>query len=159
MAKQASAGSSLLVLAAALNAAAALAHVGVVLGGPAWYRFFGAGEGMARLAANGSWYPALVTFGIAAVLAGWSAYAASAAGLLPPLPFLRTVLVGITAVYLLRGLGGFALAAFAPGGNSPEFWVWSSGICLVIGLVHAAGLWRQWGLLSASSTRHLPEAT
>jgi hypothetical protein len=59
------------------------------------------------------------------------------------------VLVGITAVYLLRGLAGLALAAFAPGGNSPAFWAWSSGICLVIGLVHAAGLWRQWASLSA----------
>lgn len=150
MSGQASAGSSLLALAAALNAAAALAHIGVVLGGPAWYRLFGAGEGMARLAANGSLYPALVTFAIAAVLAGWSAYAASGAALLPPLPFLRTVLAGITAVYLLRGLGGFVLAAFAPGGNSPAFWIWSSAICLGIGLVHAVGLWRQWALLSAS---------
>jgi hypothetical protein len=150
MASQLSAGSSLLLLAAACSGAAAVAHVGVVVGGPTWYRLFGAGEGMARVAAGGSWYPALITIGIASVLAGWSAYAASAAGLLPPLPFLRTALLGITAVYMLRGIGGLFLAAFAPGGNSPAFWAWSSVICLFIGIVHAAGLSQRWGLLSAS---------
>lgn len=148
MASQPSAGSSLLLLAAAWSALAALAHVGVVHGGPSWYRFFGAGEGMARLAESGSWYPAAITLCIALVLAVWSAYAASGAGLLPALPLLRAVLVAITAVYLLRALAGFGLAAFAPGGNSPAFWVWSSRICLVIGLVHAVGLAKQWRLLT-----------
>jgi hypothetical protein len=144
------AGSGLLILAAACSAAAALAHVGVVLGGPAWYRFFGAGEGMARLAASGSPYPALVTLAIAAVLAVWAAYAAAAAGLLPALPLLRTALVAITLVYLLRGLGGFVLAVVAPGGNSPAFWAWSSAICLAIGMVHALGLALHWAVLSTS---------
>ena len=126
-----------------------MAHVGVVLGGPSWYRFFGAGEGMARLAAGGSWYPVVVTMGIAAVLAVWSGYAASGAGYLPRFPLLRTALVAITAVYLLRGVAGFVLAAVAPGGNSPAFWVWSSAICLGVGMLHAAGLSKQWSLLSA----------
>ncbi len=137
-------GSGALVFAAALSALAALAHVGVVVGGPAWYRFFGAGEAMARLAAGGSLYPAVLTLGIAAVLAGWSAYALSAAGVLPPLPLLRIVLVGITGIYLLRGLAGFVLAVVAPAGNSPAFWAWSSAICLFIGGVHAYGLVKLW---------------
>lgn len=127
---------------------AALAHIGVILGGPAWYRFFGAGEGMARLAASGSWYPALITLGIALALAVVSAYALSGAGLLPKLPLLRTVLVAVTAVYLLRGVAGFVLAVVAPGGNSPTFWVWSSVICLALGAVHAIGLTRAWAVLS-----------
>jgi hypothetical protein len=145
-----SAGSGFLILAAALSALAALAHVGIVVGGPAWYRFFGAGEGMARLAESGSWYPALITFGIAGVLSLWSACALSAAGVLSTLPFLRTVLVLITAVYLLRGVAGFVLASVAPGGNSPAFWVWSSIICLFVGAVHAIGLAKRWPWLSGA---------
>ncbi len=148
MATPGSTGSVLLVVAGSLSGLAALAHIGVVLGGPSWYRFFGAGEGMARLAASGSWYPALITVGIALVLASWSAYALSAAGLLPSFPYLKLVLVAVTAVYLLRGVAGFALAAVAPGGNSPAFWLWSSSICLLIGLVHAIGLAKQWRALS-----------
>lgn len=143
-------GATVLIAAAALNASAALAHVGIVLGGPDWYRWFGAGEGMARLAAQGSTWPAALTLGIALVLASWSAYALAGAGVLARLPFLRTVLVAVTAIYLVRGIAGFALAAFAPGGNSPAFWVWSSTICLAIGAVHAAGVWLAWPLSGAA---------
>ncbi len=145
-----SAGAGYLVLAAGLSGLAALAHVGVVIGGAPWYRFFGAGEGMAQLAASGSWYPALVTLGIAGVLFGWSAYALSAAGVIATLPYVRAVLVLVTAIYLLRGVAGFVLAAVAPGGNSPAFWVWSSVICLLIGVVHAVGLAKQWPWLSGA---------
>ncbi len=141
-------GSMLLLMAALLSAVAALAHVGIVMGGPAWYRFFGAGERMASLAATGSWFPVVITLGIALVLAVWAAYAASAAGLLPALPMLRPVLVIVTSIYLLRGMGGFVLAAVAPSGNTPAFWVWSSALCLAIGLVHAVGLAKQWPVLS-----------
>jgi len=56
-----------------LSAIAALLHLGCIPGGPAWYRFFGAGERMARLAEAGSWRPAVVTLSIAALLASWSA--------------------------------------------------------------------------------------
>jgi len=141
-------GTGLLIAAAALSALAALAHLGVIIGGPDWYRFFGAGEGMARLAEGGSWRPALITFAIAIVLGLWAAYALSGAGLLPALPLLKPALVLITLVYTLRGIAGFVLAFAAPGGNSPAFWLWSSTICLVIGVVHAIGLYRAWPVLS-----------
>ncbi len=141
-------GSSFLIFAAALSAIAALAHVGVVLGGPDWYRFFGAGEGMARLAAQGSWYPVVVTLGVASVLALWSAYALSGAGVLPRLPLLKLALVGISVIYTLRGVAGFVLAYVAPGGNSPTFWMWSSVICLFIGLVHVFGVYKVWPSLT-----------
>lgn len=144
-----SAGSGFLVFAAVLSALAALAHVGVVIGGPDWYRWFGAGEGMARLAERGSAYPAVITLLIASMLAAWSAYALSGAGVLPVMPLLRLALVSITLVYTLRGLAGFVLAWLAPGGNSPTFWVWSSLICLFVGVVHAIGLYRAWPGLSA----------
>jgi hypothetical protein len=144
-----SSGAGYLTLAAALSGMAALAHLGVVVGGPAWYRFFGAGEGMAQLASSGSWYPALLTLAIAAVLGVWSAYALSAAGVIMALPFQRLVLLLITSIYVLRGLAGFFLALFAPGSNGPAFWIWSSVICLLVGLVHAVGLTKQWALLSS----------
>ena len=93
-------GSGWLIAAAVLSGAAALLHLGCIVGGPDWYRFFGAGEGMARAAARGDLRPTLITLAIATVLAVWAAYAASGAGLIPRLPLLRTALVAITAVYL-----------------------------------------------------------
>lgn len=118
-------------------------------GGPDGHRRFGAGEGMARLAAQGSACRALVSLGIALVLATSAACALAGAGVLARPPFLRTVLVAVTAIYLVRGIAGFLLAAFAPGGNSPAFWLWSSTICLAIGAVHAAGVWLAWPLSAA----------
>lgn len=41
------------MLGSGLSAIAALLHVGIIIGGPSWYRFFGAGERMARAAAAG----------------------------------------------------------------------------------------------------------
>lgn len=69
-----------LVVGAGLSVAAALLHVGVIVGGASWYRFFGAGEQFALAAAQGAWWPGLVTSGIVVVLLVWAAYALSAAG-------------------------------------------------------------------------------
>lgn len=142
-------GSTLLAAAAVLNAVAGLLHVAIVFGGPTWYRFFGAGERMARLAEHGSPYATVITLCIASMLLVWAAYALSGAGLLSRLPLLRSVLIAITAIYLLRGVAGFVLAFTKPGDNSPAFWLWSSTICLGIGGVHAFGLMQRWQALTA----------
>ncbi|MEE4536927.1 MAG: hypothetical protein V2J51_00350 [Erythrobacter sp.] len=60
------AGTPWLMAGAALSLVAALLHIGVVIGGPHWYRFFGAPEQYAVAASRGSIIPALVTSGIAA---------------------------------------------------------------------------------------------
>lgn len=132
-----------LTIGASLSATAALLHLGIIAGGPAWYRFFGAGERFARAAAQGRIYPALVTAGIAAVLGIWSAYALAGAGLIGAPPLLKMGLVGITAVYLLRGLA-FLPLVLARGGRVAPFVAWSSLICLAFGLVHLLGLAQRW---------------
>src|SRR3546814_9831228 len=60
-----------------LSVAAALLHIACIFGGPDWYRFFGAGEGMARAAARGDLRPTLITLAIGAILLVWAAYAFS----------------------------------------------------------------------------------
>ena len=138
---------TMLLLAATLNALAALLHVGcIVFGGP-WYRFFGAGEHMAQMAESGSLRPTLITTGIVVVLFSWSAYAASAAGLIAKLPLLKLALITITGVCLLRGLVGFAFVASPAMGNSAVFWFWSSLICTALGLVHLTGTIQRWSVL------------
>ncbi|MFV0675611.1 hypothetical protein [Variovorax sp. tm] len=135
-----------LVVGAALSAIAALLHLCVILGGPEWYRFFGAGERMAKGAAAGHLYPALVTLLIAGVLCTWAAYALSGAGVLQQLPLQSVVLPAITAAYLLRGLVVVALFVFDRK-RLTAFWIWSSVICLAFGVVHLVGLIQVWGSL------------
>lgn len=132
---------------AALSGLAALLHIGCIVFGASWYRFFGAGEQMAQLAAAGSWRPTLITSGIVLVLAGWSLYALSGAGVIFRLPLLRTALCLITGIYLLRGIAGVPVAIVIAA--DPAFWWWSSAICLAIGIVHLVGVRRAWPRLSA----------
>ncbi len=137
-----------LIVGGVLSAAASVLHLAVIVGGPSWYRFFGAGEGMARMAERGALTPTLVTIGIATVLAVWAAYAFAGAGLIPRLPLMRTALVLISAVYLLRGL--VLVPALIINQGSPEPFVrWSSLIVLIYGVCYAVGTWIAWPVLSA----------
>jgi hypothetical protein len=133
----------LLILGAVLSAIAALLHVGCIVFGASWYRFFGAGERMARLADAGDWRAAAITSVIIAVLSIWALYALSGAGAIPKLPLQRIGLCAIAAVYSLRGLAGLLYAAFGARADA-TFWWWSSAICLVFGVVHVAGLMQVW---------------
>lgn len=135
-----------LIAAATLSALAALLHLGCIAFGAPWYRFLGAGEQMAQMAASGHWYPTVITLGIAVVLLVWSLYALSGAGIIMKLPLLRTVLSAITGFYLLRGIAYPVLEPNFPG-NSAAFWIWSSVICFSFGVVHFIGLRHAWSRL------------
>ena len=138
-------GNRYLVIGGALTGVASLLHVGIILGGPGWYRFFGAGERMARFAERGSIYPAVITAGIAAVLGVWALYAFSGAGVIRRLPLLRQALVLIAAIYLARGILGvpLVLVSHDPYANELRgkmtFMILSSAICTGLGLCYALG--------------------
>ena len=135
-----------LVVAGCLSAVAALMHVGCIIFGASWFRFFGAGEQMATMAEQGMIKPTVITSFIVVVLSIWSLYAFSAAEVIGRLPFIRQALIVISITYVMRGLAGFYFVS-NPIGRSPEFWIWSSVICLSIGLVHLIGLKLQWTIL------------
>jgi hypothetical protein len=136
-----------LIVGGWLSAAASLLHLGCIFGGADWYRFFGAGEEMARMAERGHWFPPVVTLGVAIILAIWAAYAFSGAGVIRRLPLLRTALVVITSIYLLRGLILFPTLAIQPERVS-SFGIWSSLIVLGYGITYAIGTWGVWPKLS-----------
>jgi putative oxidoreductase len=139
-----------LVAGGVLTGVASLLHVGIILGGPEWYRFFGAGERMARLAERGSPYPAVITAGIAAVLGVWMLYAFSGAGMIRRLPFLRLGLALIAAVYLGRGVLGIPAVLLVDDLYTNQlkermtFMIVSSAICIGLGMCYAAGASQAW---------------
>ena len=137
---------SFMFFAGILSAIAAILHLGCIYFGASWYRFFGAGEEMAKLSEQGSIQPTIITSGIFLVLSIWSLYAFSAVGIITKLPFLKVILVLITCIYFLRGIAGFFFIN-QPLGRSPEFWFWSSIVCLFYGVIHLIGLKQQWSLL------------
>lgn len=136
-------GTQALLIGGLLSATAAVAHLAcIALGAPA-YRALGAGEKMARAVEAGQLRPTLVTLAATAILIVWTAYALAGAGVIAPLPFTKLALTAICAVYLGRALA-FPLLKPAFPENSQTFWLVSSGICLVIGLVHAYGVMALW---------------
>lgn len=143
-----------LIAGGALSATAAALHLAIIAGGPGWYRFFGAGEKLARAAERGSPVPAVWAVGIAGALALSAAYAWAGAGMIRRLPLMRPALLTIAAVYLLRGAVVVpALAAWLDGAPrfgrwTPAFMVWSSLIVLAMGVAYAVGARRAWPALS-----------
>lgn len=138
---------TLLKITGWLVLAAALLHLGIIVGGADWYRFFGAGEPMAVMSEQGLWYPAIVTVCIAAVLFVWSLYAFSGAGLIRRLPLLKTALLLIGVIFLLRGLLAVPLLFFADSPYMAElkekmvFMLVTSVLCLFLAAGYLSGCW------------------
>ncbi len=125
-----------------MSLAGALLHILIIAAGPDWYRFFGAGEQMARADERGEWGPALITLGIAALLTLAALYAFAGAGLIRRLPLMRLALITISAIYLLRAFV-FPIMALQTHGVS-QFNMWSSSIILIFGVAYALGTWQAW---------------
>lgn len=70
---------------------------------PQIYRYFGAAE-LSQLHKQGSSFTVFVTVGLVVMFASWGVYALSGAGLISPLPLMRTVLITIGVIYVLRSL-------------------------------------------------------
>jgi hypothetical protein len=148
-------GKRWLIAGGMLSGAAALLHLAIILGGPRFYRFFGAGQRMVHAAEIGSIRPALITSAIALVLLVWALYAFSGAGLIRRLPLLRTGLVLISAFYLLRGLVPIPMLILQPD-RVDTFVIWSSLAVLVYGICYATGTWMSWRLLLPPSVTEVP---
>src|SRR5688500_18418863 len=137
--------SRFLLFGGLLTGVVALLHIAIVPGGPAWYRFFGAGERMAQLAARGSSYPAIVTATIAAILSVFTLYALSGAGVIRRLPFLRLALFLIAAIFLARGILGVPVVLFVDDPYTLQlrdrmtFMIVSSAVSALLGLCYAVG--------------------
>jgi hypothetical protein len=140
-----------LIAGGLLSAAASFIHIGCIIQGPAWYRFFGAPEPLIRALEQGDPTLHWMTVGIALVLAIWAAYAFAGAGLIRRLPLMRTALVAISAVYLARGL---VIVPVLLQPNPRTFDIWSSIVVLVYGITYAFGTWRAWDQLSHRKASH-----
>ncbi|MBQ4879066.1 hypothetical protein J8M21_17765 [Pseudoalteromonas luteoviolacea] len=120
---------------------AAFLHLGCIIFGAPWYRFFGAGERMAAMAEAGKLEPTLTTLVIASALSTWGVFALSGAGVIRRLPFLKSVIFMVALVFIGRGIAFPFIMPLLPE-NSFTFWIVSSLICLTIGLCYALGGWQ-----------------
>ena len=145
-----------LIIAGILSTLAGFLHLGIIIGGPDWYRFFGAGEGMAQMAEKGMTYPAIAAASIALALFIWAAYAFSGAGVIRKLPLLKTGLITISIIFFIRSLFGIAFVNYVehPYYNElaarPIFMWVTSAICLIYALLFAIGTFKRWSIMSSA---------
>ena len=96
--------------------------------------------GPAMLAAEEPLRYALLCVGLGIVTALFGLYALSGAGAVRKLPLLRTALVAVTVIYLLRGLLLFTQFPFILRHLDLIRFLIFSAIALIIGLVHLGGV-------------------
>lgn len=144
------------ILASLLTSAAAILHIAIIVGGPDWYRASGAGNELALMAESGSAYPAFLGSVLTLIFLGWAIYALSGAGIIIRLPLLKTALILITIVCVVRGLYGFFVPVFIKteyvASLGVEFWVFSSIVWLSIGLSYLHGVINNWSYLKSKNT-------
>ncbi|CAA9322740.1 hypothetical protein AVDCRST_MAG84-1444 [uncultured Microcoleus sp.] len=142
-----------LILGGILSFAVALLHVVIIFIGAPAYRYFSAGEDMAKAAESGSAFPAVLTLVLVAVFATWGFYGLSGAGVIRRLPLLKIALILIGAVYTLRGVAVFQQffqIVTSSAEVAPREIVFSL-VSLVIGLAYLIGTVTSWRSLGASS--------
>lgn len=139
-------GNLWLKLGGVLSFATALLHLAIIFIGASAYRYFGAGEDMAKATESGSMFPAVLTLFLVAIFAIWGFYALSGAGVIRRLPFLKIALILIGAVYTLRGVAVFQQSFQLATGSAevaPRQVVFSL-VSLVIGLAYLVGTIMNW---------------
>jgi hypothetical protein len=136
-----------LVFVGVVATAGALLHIAILFGGPDWYAFFGAPQGLVDMARAGNVRAPISCLVIAAFLSLLAAYAFSGAGAIRRLPFLRHVLSSIAGVLILRGILFVPLILWRPGTLSgicecrsvDAFIIVTSVLCLAMGIGYALG--------------------
>ena len=141
-------GDRILVIGAALNFMIAALHLIIIFIGGSAYRYFGAGEEMASMDEAGSYTPALITLAITCFFCLFGFYALSGAGKIKKLPLTKVVLILITIIFILRGIGvigdAYMMTQYP---MYPSQMIWFSVVALITGICYAIGLRSNWSQL------------
>jgi hypothetical protein len=140
-------GDAWLYAGAAALALLSVLHLAIVPIGLPAYEFFTAGRPMIEAARRGSPLPPLVTLVIAAGLAAFAACTYAAAHKVSR-PRLRVAMVGISGIFVLRGLTVVPEIVLLVHAGYPARALVFSVLALLLGLVLAIGTGRSWARLS-----------
>jgi len=135
-----------LIVGGVANLLIGLLHVVIIFVGESAYRYFGAGEEMARWAAEGSVVPPLVTALIVLVFVVFGLYGLSGADRIRKLPLRKAVLIVVSIVFTVRGL---LMIQFIYWAISPDYEVDIKDmiftlVAITIGILYFYGTVRRW---------------
>jgi hypothetical protein len=148
-------GQRLLAIVGWWNIAFAVLHVVIIFAGGSGYRYFGAGDKMARAAEAGDPKPTIITAGLTLLFLVFGLYALSAAGQFRRLPLARWAVLGIGVLYLLRGIlvGPQAWWAIQHPDQVPLRFVLFSAVALLLGVMCVYGVMLRWKELDATPVK------
>ncbi len=101
-------------LAAVIALAGTAIHFAAIVGGPSWFTFFGAPPVVVQSAKDGTMLAPVGSAIIGALMAVCALYAFSSVGVIPRLPLLKSGLVVIATICLLRAIALVPLAVIHP---------------------------------------------
>ena len=111
---------------------------------PTLYRYIGPDQSaLTEMAEKGSSVTTIASMALALIFALWAIYAFSATGLIRPLPLLRTALIAIGVIYILRALFLPSEINMVLTQGYPFRFVVFSTISLVAGLLYLIGILKQ----------------
>ncbi len=153
-----------LMFAGGVTMLGGLLHVAIIVGGPAWYAFFGAPAVIVRMARAGALYPVIACLVIAAFLFGCAIVAFSGAGVIGRVPLLRSAMLLIASVLIVRAVLFIPLSVLFPRALAGVcdchgidlFLVSTSALCLATGAAYAIGARQVWARWSARPTPSRP---
>lgn len=133
-----------LIAGGVISALISILHVILTLQ-PGFYTYSGPSQesGLAQMAVQGSSGTTIATAALALIFAIWAIYALSGPGLIGRLPLLRTALIAIGAIYVLRGLFLPSEINMVLSQGYPFRFVVFSTVSLVTGLLYLIGTWKQ----------------
>jgi putative oxidoreductase len=139
-----------LIAGGVITALISILHVILTLQ-PGLYGYFGPSQesGLAQMAVQGSSATTIATAALALIFAIWALYAFSGSGLIGRLPLLRTALIAIGVIYILRSLFLPSEINMVLNQGYPFRFVVFSTVSLVTGLLYLIGT------LTLKQSRHL----
>ncbi|MGV8039260.1 MAG: hypothetical protein AB2L07_04030 [Thermoanaerobaculaceae bacterium] len=140
-----------LLLAAGCSFFVSALHLAIAAAGPGWYRYFGAPSLADQVERGSALVPTAMTLAIACVFVVWGVYGLSGAGWVRRLPLLRSALVAIGTVYVLRGAFLLPdLLGLWRGAEVPPRLLAFSAFSLVSGVLYLRGVASGWSALAGA---------
>ncbi len=126
-----------------IAALGALIHLAAIIGGPAWFRFFGAPPFIVASAEQATWLAPVASLIIAALMATCAWYAAAVLGWLPR-PFLHKTGLAVMAVICIARALLLPILAWRLPGLWTAFEIIAALVWLLAGVGFAFGLRALW---------------
>jgi len=143
--------STLLISAGVIASASAIWHVLCIIGGPGWFIFARAPQQIIESAQQGTMLAPFGTIIIATLMFACTMFAFSAVGLIRKVPLLKSALITIATLCILRALLGITSLTVSIGFDIWQFV--ASSVWLYVGMCFAIGSLEQYrqGKLNSSS--------